>query len=157
MASPTIVIVHAAAQPPALYQPLAQALQKQRLPVDIVDYPSVGDNVPKMQDNAGDLDAVRKTVSSLVEAGKDVIMLMHSYGGIPGTGALEGLGKAQREVDGKKGGVIRLVYAAAYALRTGEQVHVAGDLDAVKAYGKYFEDVSNPRSTLEDAQELKDH
>ncbi|KAF2231058.1 hypothetical protein EV356DRAFT_315830 [Viridothelium virens] len=141
MATPTIVVIHAAAQPPPLYQPLADALQKAGFPVEIVDYPSAGYNVPKMQNNNADLAATRNVVSTLIESGEDVIVFMHSYGGIVGTGALQHLGEAQREKEGKKG-VIRLVYAAAFALREGETVPNAGKIDEIKWYGQYFEDIS---------------
>ncbi|KAI9655558.1 MAG: hypothetical protein M1821_005351 [Bathelium mastoideum] len=140
MAYPTIVIVHAATQPPPLYQPLSQALQQAGFSVEVIDYPSVGDHVPKMEDNREDIAAVRATVSSLVEAERDVLLLMHSYGGIPGTGALEGLSKSQRQKFGMKGGVIRLVYATSFALRKGETVHGAGEYENIEAYGTYFED-----------------
>lgn len=49
----------------------------------------------------------------LVEAGKDVIVLMHSYGGMYGSQAVQGLSKSERERSGKKGGVISLVYVSA--------------------------------------------
>ncbi|RGP64202.1 hypothetical protein FSPOR_8021 [Fusarium sporotrichioides] len=49
----------------------------------------------------------------LVEAGKDVIVLMHSYGGMYGSQAVQGLSKSEREQSGKQGGVISLVYVSA--------------------------------------------
>lgn len=40
-------------------------------------------------------------------------MLTHSYGGVPGGGAVHGLSKAMRTEHGKWGGVIGLVYLGA--------------------------------------------
>lgn len=44
---------------------------------------------------------------------------MHSYGGAPGSEAVAGLSKKERQARGKKGGVVRLVYLAAMALEEG--------------------------------------
>lgn len=49
----------------------------------------------------------------LVEAGKDVIVMMHSYGGMYGSQAVQGLSKREREQSGKQGGVISLIYVSA--------------------------------------------
>ena len=41
---------------------------------------------------------------------KDVLLVLHSYGGIPGCGAIEGLEESVRKDIGGKGGVIGCVY-----------------------------------------------
>ncbi len=131
MPSPTIVIVPAACQTPAFYDPLSRALQKASFPVIVIPTPSVGVSSGSL-DFTADATAVRKTVTGLLDHGVDVIVLMHSYGGMPGTQALEGLGKAEREKMGEKGGVVRLIYAASFALRKGETQPGAGDREALK-------------------------
>ena len=59
---------------------------------------------------------------------------MHSYGGIPGSAALNGLGKVEREKNGEKGGVVRLVYVASWILREGETLPGAGDLETLRKH-----------------------
>ncbi|KAI9691967.1 MAG: hypothetical protein M1820_009645 [Bogoriella megaspora] len=140
MATPTILIVHGASQPSPVYAPLVQKLEAAGFHVEVPDYPSVGDDIPKMADNTADIEFVREAATSLVEAGKDVIALLHSYGGVVGSGALSGLSKTAREKKGLKGGVTRLVYATAFALREGERLPRAGNLDEVKQYGTYHEE-----------------
>lgn len=49
----------------------------------------------------------------LIEDGKDIVVLMHSYGGMYGSQAVQGLSKKEREQAGKKGGVIALIYVSA--------------------------------------------
>jgi len=73
---------------------------------------------------------VRKVVGGLVDEEIDVVVLMHSYGGIPGSAALKGLG----EKEGKEGGVVRLVYVASLALREGEKMPGTGDLEVLRKY-----------------------
>ena len=44
---------------------------------------------------------------------KDVLLVLHSYGGVPGCGAINGLEKSVRESRGGRGGVIGCVFIAA--------------------------------------------
>ena len=119
MASPTIVIVPGACQTPAFYAPFAEALQTVSIPSVVVPNPSCGAS-PSHKDFSADVSLIRKTVTALLDDGEDVVVLMHSYGGFPGSAALKSLGKMERKEKGEKGGVIRLVYACSYAAREGE-------------------------------------
>ena len=92
-----------------------------------VSLPSVG-AVPAVNDVTEDIFAIREVVIKLVEQGEEVIVVLHSYGGIPGSQALEGLGKKERERAGDVGGVVRLVYIAAYVLPAGFQLASRGDV-----------------------------
>jgi hypothetical protein len=49
-------------------------------------------------------------------------VVMHSYGGIPGSDAMKGLGRAERSGKGLKGGVVALVYICAWMLPEGKCV-----------------------------------
>ena len=50
---------------------------------------------------------------------KDVVIVMHSYSGIPGSGAATGLGKATRKQEGRKGGLVGLVHSSGFVLPEG--------------------------------------
>ena len=139
MANPTIIIVPAACQTPAHYQPLASALQAANFTVAVIPLPSVGAS-PGLKSFDEDVAAVHKVVSSLVDDGDEVVVLMHSYGGLPGSAAMKGLGAKERAKDGKKGGVKRLVYVASYALREGEALPSKGDLEVMRSYGEGFDE-----------------
>ncbi|KAM0205294.1 hypothetical protein ACHAPQ_009607 [Fusarium lateritium] len=82
------------------------------------NYDFVSQNAPGIIDaNAtvtGDAASLRTNLlEPLVEAGKDVIVMMHSYGGMYGSQAVQGLSKREREQSGKQGGVISLIYVSA--------------------------------------------
>lgn len=49
-----------------------------------------------------------------IEAGNDVVLLVHSYAGFPGCGAVSGYDKKGREARGEKGGLLGVVYIAAF-------------------------------------------
>ena len=139
MSVPTIVIVPAACQTPAHYQQLASALQKANFTVAVIPLPSVGAS-PGLKNFDEDVAAISKVVSSLVDDGNEVIVLMHSYSGLPGSAAMEGLGVKDRLKDGKKGGVKRLVYVSSYVLKEGEALPGKGDLETMRSYGENFDE-----------------
>lgn len=61
-----------------------------------------------------DADSLRSgLLAPLVESGKDVVLLMHSYGGVYGAGAVRGLSKSERRQAGKSGGVVGLIFVSA--------------------------------------------
>ncbi|KAK8069448.1 hypothetical protein PG994_006064 [Apiospora phragmitis] len=73
-------------------------------------------DTPPNSDLATDTRTVRSYVQSLIEAGRSVIAMLHSYGGQVGTNALIGLGLEARAKEGLKGGVSYLIYMCAFAM-----------------------------------------
>ena len=57
-----------------------------------------------------------------IDAGKEVILAVHSYGGLPGAVAAKGLSKEERMADGKEGGIIGLIFICALVTRTGDSL-----------------------------------
>lgn len=66
-----------------------------------------------------DAGIIRSAVEELLDAGKDVLLVVHSYGSIPACDAIVGLSKTEREAHGRAGGVVALVYIAAFILPEG--------------------------------------
>lgn len=57
-----------------------------------------------------DIAAVRAIVEKLVDAEKEIILVLHSGGGFIGSNAIEGLGAKFREEKSLKGGVKKIVF-----------------------------------------------
>lgn len=119
MPKPVIVIVPGAWHRPKHYQKLIDALEN-------VGYTAVGVNMPSVDSSpphaSWDQDAaeVRRVIMEYLDAGKDVIAIGHSFGGVAMSEAVKGLGKADREKQGLQGAVIRLVYMCSMALPKGQ-------------------------------------
>ncbi|KAF1918103.1 hypothetical protein BDU57DRAFT_444523 [Ampelomyces quisqualis] len=81
--------------------------------------PAVGNpNPPK--DLSEDIAAMDAMVEEAIgTAGNDVIVMCHSWGGIVTGSGLKGLSKTEREKQGKKGGVVRTGYIAAFIVDEG--------------------------------------
>ena len=61
-----------------------------------------------------------ETLCLLVDQGREVVVVMHSYSGLPGGEALKGFGKKERQ--GLEGGVILLVFVMAWIVPVGFQI-----------------------------------
>jgi pimeloyl-ACP methyl ester carboxylesterase len=115
----TIVLVHGGWHTPSMYSKFSTGLKALGHEVHIPHLPSMNGSRPPNADLYTDTALVRSYVNSLVDAGREVTVLMHSYGGQVGTNALVGLGAETRKLQGLAGGVIRLVYICAFALPEG--------------------------------------
>lgn len=118
MSKPTIVLAPGAWHTPDCYDLARAELHKRGWETEAVAYPSVGAE-PPTKGLADDAAAVRSTLERLADAGKEIVLVVHSYGGLVGQNALEGLGYKQRQAAGKKGGVIVFVYLAAFVVPKG--------------------------------------
>ncbi|PVH88169.1 alpha/beta-hydrolase [Cadophora sp. DSE1049] len=113
LSKPVFVFLPGAWHSPSVYDAVISKLSthgntSQALPLQaIVAQPAVTSLQP-------DIDALNTAVRSQAEAGKDVVVVGHSWSGIIVGGALEGLGKKSREREEKNGGVVRLAYIAAF-------------------------------------------
>ncbi|KAF9873852.1 hypothetical protein CkaCkLH20_08586 [Colletotrichum karsti] len=103
------------------YAPVEQILSSKGYPAVAVEYPSVGAEPPTKGLN-DDAAAVRAVVEKLADEGKEVVLVVHSYGGLVGANAVEGLGYKQRAKEGKKGGVITFVYLSAFVVPAGKSI-----------------------------------
>ena len=104
----------------SFYQPFLKGLTGAGYYVHYAALPSLNPPDPSGADCKTDAEAVAKNLKYLVEdKGQDVIVMMHSYGGMPGPAAAVGLSKAERKEQGKQGGVIGLVCIGAFLVPEG--------------------------------------
>ena len=66
-----------------------------------------------------DAQAARDQVVSLIDKSREVIMLLHSYGGAVGTEAVKSLSGSERATTGLKGGVVHLICMCGLMLQMG--------------------------------------
>ncbi|RBQ79062.1 hypothetical protein FVER53590_03662 [Fusarium verticillioides] len=109
--SPHVVIVPASFAPPSLYFKLVQSLAHYELQTTVIDLPSVGfrDALPAVSMEE-DAEHIKTVTAKLADEGHEIILVMHSYGGICGTESTADVSKAERQVSGKPGGIVHLVY-----------------------------------------------
>lgn len=93
-----------------------------RSQLEALGYPTVAVALPSVGTTnasvgvADDAAALQAELTTLTDAGKDVVMVGHSYGGVVISVASEGYGYKNRSAAGLEGGVIMMVYMTAFAV-----------------------------------------
>jgi len=116
---PTIVLVPGAWHYPETYDLLIERLHKHHYETRKVKLKSVITREERRaESHHEDAMAVRETIQPLIEQGKEVIVLGHSYGGIPVSEGSSGLAQKSTEA----GGIVHLIYCCAFVLQEGGTV-----------------------------------
>ncbi|KAG8158116.1 hypothetical protein KVR01_011877 [Diaporthe batatas] len=107
----------------SLYDSLVAALQQQGHSARAIDLPSANDGsrlpAPTADDDAKHIRAeITANLDSETEP-TDVVVMLHSYAGVPGSSALKGLGRDDRAAEGKTTAVVGVLYLASFVLPLG--------------------------------------
>lgn len=115
-------MIHGAFGTPAAWDKLVPFLEKAGYPIRRATYPSANPKKPSEVTAKKDIEHVRNNfLLPLVEnEHKDVILAVHSFGGIVGGGAAVGLSKTDRLAQNLKGGVLGLIYIAGNITHEGQ-------------------------------------
>ena len=131
-AKPAIVIVPGSFSPAPFYAVLVNALRVHGYEAIVETLlssarsPLRGEKAATMEEDAEFFHDIAEKVA---DQGKDVVIVTHSYGGIPGTECCKGLSKEVRKAAGKPGGVSRLVYVTSVVPPPGKSLKdLMGDL-----------------------------
>ncbi|KUJ08693.1 alpha/beta-hydrolase [Mollisia scopiformis] len=118
---PTIIVLHGSWHSPPHYERLTSLLTEAQYPPICPTQPTF-DAKPPTKTLYDDADFVRSMLTELVEQEqKEVILVLHSYGGVLGTQAVtEDFSRSAREKKGLKGGVIHLLFMTGFVLHNGE-------------------------------------
>ena len=120
---PAILIVPGSFSPRHLYAGIIIHLESHGYETVFAQYPSIGRRDPLPPATmAEDATYVSRIAGKLADAGKSIVMVTHSYGGIVGSESTKGLGKSEREAASKPGGITRLLYITSLVPRMGESL-----------------------------------
>ena len=119
---PAIVLVHGAWHVPEHYNLFIRKLQETGFDVFCPQLPTCNKSGRSNASLHSDAETVRSQVISLIEDSRDVVMLLHSYGGAVGTEVARGLSASERASRTLNGGIIGLIYMCAFMLQIGESV-----------------------------------
>lgn len=118
---PTILFVPGAWHGPDGFDAVRASLSSRNFPTVALALPSIGAEPPS-KGLMDDTVFVQSEIKKLVNQGKRIVVVTHSYGGMVGAGAVKGLEYAERRKQGKHGGVIMLVYMAAFVASRGDSL-----------------------------------
>ncbi|MCJ1437685.1 hypothetical protein MMC27_007072 [Xylographa pallens] len=147
---PTFAIVPGAWHSPAHWDLVVRDLNRAGYPTSSKRLPGVNSPTPTSVSTTTDALFIRNNVLlPLIANGKDVILVAHSYGGMPSGAAAAGLSKAERTAAGQPGGIVGLVWVAALIAHPGDSLKAL----AGGQYGSWvIIDVRNPVTLSSQAQ-----
>lgn len=126
---PTIVLLTDAFHIPRAYESLIHDLSLLGFNIATWRLPSVDSPTPRKQSVAIDAIFIRQAILlPRIDSGAEVVMLMHSYGGAPGSMAARGLSVEERRRAGLEGGVLGLIFICGILVK--ERVTLRDLLDA---------------------------
>ncbi|KAJ5929383.1 hypothetical protein N7454_007231 [Penicillium verhagenii] len=164
--NPTLIFCPGAWYPTTAFEPLVAHFPNHS--TYTVAFPSI-QQAASVQDLQPDIDALRTLVEQEANAGKDVVVISHSWSGLPVNSALDGLSKTERQAAGETGGVAKLIFISAFIPEVGESLIGAfggvppdwydrdeanGTVSAVDPYSLFFHDVPDGKQW---AQTLRPH
>lgn len=117
MSKPSIIFVPGSYNLISEYIPIIDAVAVVGYEVIPISLPTIGPRSRQGRDSPApsmyeDAAAIATEIEKLADQGKDVILVGHSYAGIPISQSTKGLDKSARKADGKRGGVAHLAYIA---------------------------------------------
>jgi pimeloyl-ACP methyl ester carboxylesterase len=115
---PSIIFVHGAWHSGECFHKVVKLMEDSGYNCRCVELPSAG---PKAGSRwlEDDTVVIREAIKAELDVEKDVVMVLHSYGGIPGNNALQGLDARSRSQARMKGSVIKIVMLAAFIIPKG--------------------------------------
>lgn len=117
---PTVLIIPGGWHVPLHYDPLTKILSSHGFPAVTLLLPTAGQPDKDLYD---DIAYISSQLDDLVEeGGKEVIVIVHSYGGTPGPSAARPFVKKERAQQGKKGGVVGMFYISSWGIPAGKTV-----------------------------------
>jgi hypothetical protein len=116
---------HVVAVPGAYHQPWHMKLVQTRLEelgysVSSAKLPSIGHNTPQNVGLAEDTAAIRTAIEEAASTAERIVMVFHSYAGIPGA---EAVATVSDEIRSK---IVHLVYIASFLQPKGTPLHIGG-------------------------------
>jgi len=86
--------------------------------IEAKGYPIISQTLSTVNDSAltltDDIAQMHGIFTPLFAKDKDVVLVIHSYAGMPGSAAIKGLSKAERASNGLLGGIIGVIYESAF-------------------------------------------
>ncbi|KAL9087541.1 MAG: hypothetical protein Q9165_006652 [Trypethelium subeluteriae] len=108
---PIFVIFPGAFHPNDCLQPLISELETQGYEAKGVTLSTTGSKDGTIEN---DVTLMRSILTPLIDQGREAVLVLHSYAGFPGSVAIRGLSKRERQAMGSGGGLIGVVYMCAF-------------------------------------------
>lgn len=113
MPTPSLILVHGSWHHPQHWSAITKDLEAYGYKCIAVDLPSSQSPDEPPARLSDDSHVVRSTVLAELDAGNDVVVVAHSYGGHPTSNSLKGLDEESRKASGSSASIKAIVFLAA--------------------------------------------
>ncbi|KAJ5998661.1 hypothetical protein N7451_006471 [Penicillium sp. IBT 35674x] len=118
---PTILLIPGSCNQGIIYDHVAAILRSQGYPVEPITLPSQGG--PSSSTMYDDSEYIRQNyLKGLVAQGREIIIVMHSYSGLPGTECIKGFARKDRLAQDLNGGIVGLLYISSLVVLAGNSI-----------------------------------
>ncbi|KAL7784832.1 Alpha/beta hydrolase fold-1 [Trichoderma ceciliae] len=114
---PHIFLIPGAWHPASCMDDFLKVLEAAGVSGQAISLRSVGNRDVTVQDDEAQVKAV---LMPLIDEGREIVIVAHSYGGGVCTGVMAGLEKRSRNAQGLKGGILGVVFVSSFMLFEGE-------------------------------------
>ncbi|PNP52199.1 hypothetical protein THARTR1_07408 [Trichoderma harzianum] len=121
---PHVFVIPGANHPGSVMNLFIQSLEAAGFSAETTTNRSAGNAGITVQD---DVAHVQSLLIPQIDAGKDVVVVAHSYGGVVGAGVIAGLDKRGREARGLKGGIVGIICITALLITPDKSVSEMGE------------------------------
>lgn len=121
--TPTVLFIHGSWHNPNHFKAIRTLFESAGFPTECPAQATINAKPHTTLTLQDDVQVIQATLSKLIEDSRDVIVVMHSYGGVLGSEAIhEKFSKKARQEKGLAGGVTQLLYMAAFILPLGASI-----------------------------------
>ncbi|KAI0814271.1 Alpha/Beta hydrolase protein [Xylaria sp. FL0064] len=120
---PTIVFIPGMFHTPWFFNGLRNHVSRRGYDTEASSLASAGTTVAVAKEGlSGDAKHVRSLLTDLIDEGKEIVIVAHSYGGLVASNAVAGLSIQKRSAAGMKGGIILILFLAGIAIPSGHNL-----------------------------------
>jgi hypothetical protein len=117
---PSFVVFPGAFHPASCLDSFIATLQAAGFPAEAHSLRSLGNPDAVVDDDEA---YMRSVIDPHITAGKDVVVVVHSFAGFGGSSAISGIDKRGREARGEQGGVLGIIYLTAFVPLEGDSLY----------------------------------
>ena len=112
MSLPVVLLIPGFWEGPTVFDSVVKSLKTHGYTARAIPLQSTGQASPDNPSMTDDVRALHAAIESVVAEGQEVLLVLHSAGAFLGSMAIEGLSVRERNGQGLKGGVVKIVFLA---------------------------------------------
>ncbi|KAI0427887.1 Alpha/beta hydrolase fold-1 [Xylaria sp. FL1042] len=125
---PTILFIPGMFHTPWVFDDVRSNLSHHGYTTEVSNLASAGTAVAvAKEDLFSDASHIRSLLTNLIDEGKEIVVVAHSYGGLASSNAVQDLSVQKRSITGMQGGILMILYLSGIAIPAGQSLAEIAD------------------------------